>query len=49
VKAALPAPFERDPMTPVEHRQGLRRSVPESEDRDSQDVTDDAQDFDTDA
>ena len=49
VKAALPAPFERDPMTPVEHRQGLRRSVPEPEDRDSQDVTDAAEDFDTDA
>jgi DNA polymerase-4 len=49
VKAALPAPFERDPMTPVEHRQGLRRSVPEPEDRDSQDVTEAPDDLDTDA
>jgi len=49
VRAALPAPFERDPMTPVEHRQGLRRSVREPEDRDSEDGTDVAEDFDTDA
>ena len=49
VRAALPAPFERDPMTPVEHRTGLRRSVQEPEDRDTQDVTDAAEDFDTDA
>jgi DNA polymerase-4 len=49
VRAALPAPFERDPMTPVEHRQGLRRSVREPEDRDSQDVTEAPEDFDTDA
>jgi DNA polymerase-4 len=49
VKAALPAPFERDPSTPVEHRQGLRRSTPGPEDRDSQDVTDASEDFDTDA
>jgi DNA polymerase-4 len=27
VRAGLPAPFERDPMTPVEHRQGLRRGT----------------------
>jgi DNA polymerase-4 len=27
VRAALPAPFERDPNTPVEHRQGLRRAT----------------------
>ena len=27
VRAALPAPFERDPSTPVEHRQGLRRAT----------------------
>jgi DNA polymerase IV len=26
VRAALPAPFERDPMTAVEHRGGLRRA-----------------------
>ena len=49
VRAALPAPFERDPMTPVEHRQGLRGSIPESQDRDSQDGTDAPEDFDTDA
>jgi DNA polymerase-4 len=49
VRAALPAPFERDPMTPVEHRQGLRRSLTEPEDRDTQDVTDAVEDFDTDA
>ena len=49
VRAALPAPFERDPMTPVEHRQGLRRSLPASRERDSQDVTDVAEDLDTDA
>jgi hypothetical protein len=28
VRAALPSPFERDPNTPVEHRQGLRRATP---------------------
>ena len=49
VRAALPAPFERDPMTPVEHRQGPRRSIRESQDRDSQDGTDAPEDFDTDA
>ena len=49
VRAALPAPFERDPMTPVEHRQGLRRSLPEPRDRDSQDVTDAVEDVDLDA
>ena len=49
VRAALPAPFERDPMTPVEHRQGLRRSIREPQDRDSQDGTDAPEDFDTDA
>jgi len=27
VCAGLPAPFERDPMSPVEHRQGLRRGT----------------------
>jgi DNA polymerase IV len=52
VRAGLPAPFERDPMTPVEHRQGLRRAtVPgdASPDRDTQPVTDDAEDLDADA
>ncbi len=54
VRAALPAPFEHDPMTPVEHRQGLRRatSAPADVDpsgRDSQAVTGDAEDPDTDA
>ena len=28
VRAGLPAPFERDPSTPVEHREGLRRGRP---------------------
>jgi DNA polymerase IV len=49
VRAALPAPFERDPMTPVEHRQGLRGPIPEPQARDSQDGTDVPEDFDTDA
>ncbi len=49
VRAALPAPFERDPMTPVEHRQGRRRSQPDARDRDIQGVTDAAEDFDLDA
>lgn len=49
VRAALPAPFERDPMTAVEHRHGARDAVTEPEDRDSQAGTDEAEDFDTDA
>jgi DNA polymerase IV len=53
VRAALPAPFERDPMTPVEHRQGLRRATRAAadvdSDRDSQAVTGDEEDPDTDA
>ena len=49
VRAALPAPFERDPMTAVEHRQGARDAVTEPGDRDSQAGTDEAEDFDTDA
>jgi len=55
VRDRLPAPFERDPMTAVERRQGVAdagasdsRSV-ETADRDSEDVTDEAEDFDTDA
>lgn len=56
VRAELPAPFERDPSTPVEHRQGLRRATAEDPDdstdganRDSQADTDAPEDLDTDA
>ena len=49
VRAALPAPFERDPMTAVEHRHGARDAAPEPGDRDSQAGTDESEDFDTDA
>jgi DNA polymerase-4 len=56
VRAGLPAPFERDPSTPVEHRQGLRRAPStrpdessEAADRDSQGDTDAREDLDTDA
>lgn len=49
VRAALPAPFERDPMTAVEHREGSRASAEEPGDRDSRGGTDVVEDFDTDA
>ncbi len=38
VRAALPAPFERDPMTPAEHRQGLRRGTRDAGDADDADL-----------
>jgi hypothetical protein len=53
VRAALPAPFERDPMTAVERRHGTPEAAADSEgpaaDRDSVGVTEDADDLDADA
>jgi DNA polymerase-4 len=56
VRDALPAPFERDPMTAVERRQGVveptgerLRSPAVAEDRDSEGVTNEVEDFDTNA
>src|SRR5205814_2845441 len=51
VGARLPAPFERDPMTPVDPRsldeaaaEEATQAAADDEDRDSLDVTDDAED-----
>jgi DNA polymerase-4 len=49
VRAGVPLPFERDPTTAVEHRQGARVATPEPEDRDTRAVTDDGDDLDADA
>lgn len=56
VRDPLPAPFERDPTTPVEHRTGLRRGVTERDEAaddpgpsDSLDGTEPMQDGDIDA
>jgi DNA polymerase-4 len=49
VRASLPAPFERDPNTPLERRLGMERLGPEAEGRDSVGVTGDEEDLDADA
>jgi DNA polymerase IV len=49
VRAALPAPFERDPMTAVERRGDAAEVPADPSDRDSEGVTDVGEDFDTDA
>ena len=50
VRAGLPTPFERDPMTAVERRHGVHVEATEGKaDRDSEGVTDEAEDLDADA
>jgi DNA polymerase-4 len=49
VRAALPAPFERDPMRPVEHRGHETPAAPDPDRRDSEPDTDVLDDLDIDA